>query len=73
MPALRASRYGRQTLRMWGALMTLQIKFRDVYGNEMMYPVNETAKLFAKIAGTKTITPQTLDLVQQLGIPVEVL
>ena len=52
--------------------MTIQIEIRNVYGNEAIYPVNETAKTFARIAGTKTLKSETLRLAQSLGYTVEV-
>lgn len=45
----------------------LLIEVRSVYGNEVAYPINETAKLFARIAGTKTLSPQTLAYAKALG------
>lgn len=53
--------------------MCIEIEVRNVYGNETLYPVNETAKLFASIAGTKTLKAETLKLAQKLGFNVEVI
>jgi len=36
-----------------------------------VYPINDTAKLFAKIAGTKTLKPETIYTAQLLGFDVE--
>ena len=52
--------------------MTIQIEVRNVYGKEAIYPANETAKTFARIAGTKTLLRETLRLAQSLGYTVEV-
>lgn len=52
--------------------MTIQIEVRNVYGKETIYPANETAKTFARIAGTKTLLRDTLRLAQSLGYTVEV-
>jgi hypothetical protein len=49
----------------------LVVAVRNVYGNEMVYPINDTAKLFAKIAGTKTLKPETIYTAQLLGFDVE--
>jgi hypothetical protein len=35
----------------------LVIEVRNVYGVEHAYPVNDAARIFAKIAGTKTLKP----------------
>ena len=45
----------------------LCIKLRNVYGRDQFYPFNETARLFAQIAGTKTLLPDTLALARKLG------
>jgi hypothetical protein len=52
--------------------MTIRIEIRNVYGNETIYPVNEAAQTFAKIAGTKTLKPDTLRYAKTLGFSVEV-
>ena len=49
----------------------LVITVRNVYGNDMVYPVNDTAKLFAKIAGTKTLRSETLMYAEALGFDIE--
>lgn len=52
--------------------MTIQIEIRNVYGNETIYPANDTAVTFAKIAGTKTLKPETLRLAKSLGYKIAV-
>ena len=46
--------------------MILLLAIREVYGKQIAYPANDTAELFARIAGTKTITQDTLELINQL-------
>ena len=53
-------------------MKTIQVTFKNVYGNEIVYPVSESAKLFARIAGTKTLTSETLTLIKLLGYTIEV-
>lgn len=53
--------------------MEIQIEIRNVYGNETIYPANETATTFARIAGTKTLKPETLRLAKTLGFSITVL
>lgn len=48
-------------------MMQVKVLVRNVYGVSKAYPVNKAAKLFAAIAGTKTLTVQTLAQAQQLG------
>lgn len=52
--------------------MILQVEIRNVYGNESIYPANETASLFASIAGTKTLKMDTIKKAKALGYTVEV-
>ena len=51
--------------------MNITITLREVYGEVKAYPVCEDAKLFAQLAGTKTLTTQTLALIARLGYIVE--
>ena len=53
--------------------MQIQVRMREVFGNETVYPVCETAKLFAKIAGTKTLGPTVLSSIKALGYEIEVI
>jgi hypothetical protein len=52
--------------------MKIQVKIKSVYGNEMIYPVCETANIFAKMLGTKTLTSAAIKHIKQLGYTVEV-
>lgn len=52
--------------------MTITIEIRDIYGIRTIYPHCETAKLFARLAGTKTITRHALKTIRALGYTVEV-
>lgn len=47
--------------------MEIEVTVRNVYGNELIYPVNDAAKTLAEIAGTKTLKPDTLSLARKLG------
>lgn len=51
--------------------LTITVQQRDVYGNRTYYPVCERSKLFAEIAGTKTLTMRTLLLIGRLGYIVD--
>ena len=52
--------------------MFITIRLDKNYGIETAYPFCEQAKLFAKIAGTKTLTHNTLRDVQALGYEIVV-
>jgi hypothetical protein len=51
--------------------MSVLIQIRNVYGEDKAYPVNEAAKCFANIAGTKTLTRVTLLNVLAMGCDVQ--
>lgn len=51
---------------------SITIEIRTVYGNRSIYPVCDTARLFAQIAGTKTLTASALDVIRSLGYQVQV-
>jgi hypothetical protein len=56
-----------------GLVMIAQIEVKEVYGNRTIYPVNEQARLLARIAGTKTLTPSTVILAKELGFHFEII
>jgi hypothetical protein len=47
--------------------MQITVTIREVYGIKTVYPVCITAKVFASIAGTKTLTLATLKKIEALG------
>lgn len=47
------------------------VELRDVYGKTMAYPVNQNAKIFAGIAGTKTLSPDVMRAIGMLGFDVK--
>ena len=51
--------------------MTIIVKIRNIYGEDKIYPVCENAKLFAQIAGTKTLTDHALSRIKSLGYKIE--
>lgn len=50
--------------------MELIVHIKSVYGTDKVYPINETAKIFSKIANTTTLTADTLILAKKLGYKV---
>lgn len=48
------------------------VQIKSVYGNEVIYPVCEHSKLFAELAGTKTLTKQAVNVIKNLGYTVTV-
>ena len=47
--------------------MQIIVNVREVYGQEIVYPVCNVSKTFAEIAGTKTLTRQTMRCIERLG------
>lgn len=54
------------------SITSITIRIRQVYGNTTIYPVCDRAQLFAKIAGTKTLTKQALLDITTLGYIIRV-
>ncbi len=49
---------------------SITIEVKSVYGVMKIYPVCEKAKLFAEIAGSKTLTLGTVRKIERLGYAV---
>lgn len=45
----------------------ITVEVRSIYGEQKVYPMCPRSKLFAEIAGTKTLTHYTLCKVEALG------
>lgn len=45
----------------------IKIEVKSSYGKTVIYPACPDAETFAKLAGTRTLTKHTLELVEQLG------
>jgi hypothetical protein len=52
--------------------MNVQVEIRNIYGEEKVYPVCDTAITFAEIAGSKTLTSYTIAKMKKLGYEFEV-
>lgn len=53
------------------AQMVVQIEVKVVYGMETIYPANDKARIFAALAGKKTLNSGDLIRVRELGFSVE--
>ena len=53
-------------------MQVIQVEIKDQYGAQTIRPVCHTAQLFAKLAGTKTLTRQALETIKALGYQIEV-
>jgi hypothetical protein len=53
--------------------MEITVRIRLItYGQRVVYPVCETAQIFASIAGTKTLKPTTINSIKALGYKINV-
>ena len=52
--------------------MTISVRAECQYGVAVYYPADERAAHFAAIAGTKTLTPNTIAHVKALGYKIKV-
>jgi len=49
---------------------TITVTLRRVYGMPVIYPSDANARSFAAIAGTKTLTRQTVRQIKNLGFEI---
>jgi len=52
--------------------MKITVQIKSTYGNENIYPVCDTAKLFADVAGTKTLTLNIIERLKKAGYSIQV-
>lgn len=50
--------------------MEIKVTVRNVYGKPVVYPYCEKAKIFAEIAGTKTLSTGIIRAIKRLGYTV---
>jgi len=48
-------------------MMDIFVQVKNVYGVQTVYPVCDQAKFFAALAGTKTLTRESIKLIRQAG------
>lgn len=51
--------------------ITLEVEIKTVYGKPLYYPINDKAQMLSHIAGTETLTVQTLKLATDMGMSVK--
>jgi hypothetical protein len=52
--------------------MHITVQVRSVYGNELVYPMDEQAVLFAQLIGAKTFNAAQVRTIRALGYAVHV-
>ena len=50
---------------------TLRVQVKTKFGMEMVHPLCETSKIFAKLVGKQTLNAEQLKLIKKLGFDVE--
>lgn len=48
----------------------VEVQIRSVYGNNLVYPINENAKIFARMLGVKTFNKSQVHGMRDLGYTV---
>lgn len=51
----------------------IKVKVRNVYGVERIYPVCESADIFTRLTGQKTLSRESIALIKKLGFSVSVI
>jgi hypothetical protein len=49
----------------------IRVATRESYGQPKIYPICQKAQTFAVIAGTRTLTPATIKLIESLGFEIK--
>lgn len=52
--------------------MNITIQIKNVYGNQTIYPACEKSRIFAALAGTKTLTIEAIARIRLLGFNIVV-
>ena len=52
--------------------MTVQVKIKNVYGCERIYPVNQKAIMLTSLTRKKTLDRDEIETIKKLGYQVEV-
>ena len=52
--------------------MNITVEVKNVYGMDRIYPMCEKAKIFTRLAGTKTLSTYDIDKIKELGYAVQV-
>jgi hypothetical protein len=53
-------------------MQTVQIEIKTNYGNEAIYPANDTAAKFTNLLGKKTLSRVDLAIIKNLGFDIQV-
>lgn len=53
-------------------MKTITVQIKNVYGEEKIYPSCKESEFFAKLAGTKTLTKDKINLIKEMGYTINV-
>lgn len=53
-------------------MQSITVELKNIYGIQTIYPACHQSRLFADIAGTKTLTRAAIDKIKKLGFTVTV-
>ena len=53
------------------AARVVRVQVKSNYGNALIYPVCETAKMFAQLTGNKTLRMNDIEIIKKLGFRIE--
>lgn len=51
--------------------MKITVYTKNVYGNNLVYPIGNLAHSFTKLTGTKTLSKYHLNIIKSMGIEIE--
>jgi len=52
-------------------MKTIKVQLRNVYGNELIYPMCQDSERFARLTQTKTLHRNDISIIKALGFTVE--
>jgi len=52
--------------------MEITVKIKNVYGNDLIYPICDTAIMLASLTGKKTFTAEHIETIKKLSYEVTV-
>jgi len=53
--------------------MKIQVTIKNIYGNQLIYPVCQKAKYFAELTKTKTFNKNDINTIKKLGFEIELI
>ncbi len=53
-------------------MRTITVQVKNVYGEQKVYPACPESEFFAKLAGTKTLTQDKINLIKEAGYAINV-